>query len=600
MKRYFKETYQVIGVNLRPLLVFELLYRLAAGALYIRITSLLLGISLRAAGFSYLTMSNFLAFLLRPVTLACAMVLLFLGMILMIGEVGGLITAYQAAAYSRRLDVVSIVRGAFGKVRDELQKGNWQVLFMSLASYLMMNCYFLYRLLTRVKPLNFVMYEILHAPAGRLGLVLLAVGLVLVGIPSMLVFFTCMVEQKHFRDGLRRSIALVRGRWPRAVVLLLGLNLLLAVVLGLIHLLTVVAAAVCVRLMADGYAAMAVLVAVCSRIDLVMLAVGSVLAVIMDFGALTVVYFQFEMWSANEPPWDFNYLRTDPVSRRRVLAATGAVAGISLFLIFDMVYNGYTLDSSVLIETAVTAHRGSSKMAPENTMAALETAIDEMADYGEIDVQTTSDGVVVVCHDLNLKRLAGVNRRLGDMTYEEAAQLDVGSSFGPAFAGERIPTLEQVLDQCKGRLKLNIELKNIGDGTKLPEQVVAMIQEREMEEQCVITSVRLSYLNRVKECSEDIRTGYILPAAYGRYYDDEAFDFISIRSSFVNARMVELAHARGKAVHVWTVNRKSEMEQMKVLGVDNIITDYPARAREVLYREEATETLMEYLKMMLR
>ena len=63
---------------------------------------------------------------------------------------------------------------------------------------------------------------------------------------------------------------------------------------------------------------------------------------------------------------------------------------------------------------------------------------------------------------------------------------------------------------------------------------------------------------------------------------------------------MEAVHEDGKAIHVWTVNSKTEMNQMKLLGVDNIITDYPARAREILYREEATETLMEYLKMMIR
>lgn len=80
---------------------------------------------------------------------------------------------------------------------------------------------------------------------------------------------------------------------------------------------------------------------------------------------------------------------------------------------------------------------------------------------------------MVVCHDLNLKRVAGVDRRLGTMTYDQVSRLDVGSHFSPRFAGERIPTLEEVLEACKGRMKLNIELKNIGNSSSLPEQVAA-------------------------------------------------------------------------------------------------------------------------------
>ena len=585
-------------VNLRQLVLFEILYRLVAGAFYIRLVNLLLKISLRAAGYSYLTMSNLAAFLLRPVTVGCAMVLVLVGAFLMVVELGGLLTAYQAAAYSRRIDVVSIVRGAVGKAVDELSKRNWQLFLLALASYLMMNSMVLLRLLTRVKPVNFVMAEIWSQRAGRAGLAAVVAGLVAIGIPTMLVFFACMVEQKRFRDGVRRSVELVKGRWPKALALLFGLNALMVAASVALHLLFVVAAAVCVTLFVDSYAAMAVLAAVCRRLELVVLAVAIMAAGLVDFGALTVVYYQFETRHSQVKPWDFSYVCRDHLSRKRILAVTGAVAGVSLLFLLDMVCNGFPLDSSVLTETEITAHRGSSKRAPENTLAALETAIDEMADYAEIDVQTTSDGVVVVCHDLNLKRLAGVNRRLGSMTYGEVRDLDVGSWFGPDFAGEQIPTLEEALDDCKGRIKLNIELKNIGDRTDLPEQVVEMIRDREMQEQCVITSVKLDYLVRVKEA--DLHTGYILPAAYGRYYDNDAFDFISLRSSFVTLGLVENAHEKGKAVHVWTVNKKSEIEQMKVLGVDNIITDYPALAREVLYREEATESLMEYLKMVLR
>ena len=587
MNRLIKETDQVIKLNLRQLVIFEVLFRLVAGTFYIRLVNQLLRFSLRMAGYSYLTMSNMGAFLLRPATIVCALLAAALGMVLMVVEIGGLITAYQAAAYSMRVDSVYILKGALGKAWDACKGRNWKLLPLALADYVMMNSYLLLRILTKIKPLNFVMYEIMHAPAARLGLVMLAAALVLIGIPTMLVFFACMIEQKQFRDGFRRSMELLKGRSLRAVVLLLVMNFGLAAGLVLMYVVIVVVSAVIVTLFVDSYAAMAVLAAVCTKLEVVVLFIGGILAPLVDFGALTVIYYQYGMKSAH-------------FKRKWILTITGALAGASLFLIFDMVYNGTSPDWDVLGQTEVTAHRGSSRMAPENTMAAIEAAMEEMADYSEIDVQTTADGIVVVCHDLNLKRVAGVDRRLGTMTYDQVSRLDVGSHFSPSFAGERIPTLEEVLEACKGRMKLNIELKNIGNSSSLPEQVAALVREYGMEDQCVITTVKLGYLERVKEMAPELRTGYILAAAYGTYYDNEYIDFISIRSSFVGRKLVEAAHEKGKAVHVWTVNSKTEIEQMKLLGVDNIITDYPVRAREILYREETTETLMEYLKMMLR
>ena len=589
MNRLIKETDQVIKLNLRQLVIFEVLFRLVAGTFYIRLVNQLLRFSLRMAGYSYLTMSNMGAFLLRPATIVCALLAAVLGMVLMVVEIGGLITAYQAAAYSMRVDSVYILKGALGKAWDACKGRNWKLLPLALADYVMMNSYLLLRILTKIKPLNFVMYEIMHAPAARLGLVMLAAALVLIGIPTMLVFFACMIEQKQFRDGFRRSMELLKGRSLRAVVLLLVMNFGLAAGLVLMYVVIVVVSAVIVTLFVDSYAAMAVLAAVCTKLEVVVLFIGGILAPLVDFGALTVIYYQYGMKSAHAAPWDFTMPYELHFKRKWILTITGALAGASLFLIFDMVYNGTSPDWDVLGQTEVTAHRGSSRMAPENTMAAIEAAMEEMADYSEIDVQTTADGIVVVCHD-----------RLGTMTYDQVSRLDVGSHFNPSFAGERIPTLEEVLEACKGRMKLNIELKNIGNSSSLPEQVAALVREYGMEDQCVITSVKLGYLERVKEMAPELRTGYILAAAYGTYYDNEYIDFISIRSSFVGRKLVEAAHEKGKAVHVWTVNSKTEIEQMKLLGVDNIITDYPVRAREILYREETTETLMEYLKMMLR
>ena len=107
-------------------------------------------------------------------------------------------------------------------------------------------------------------------------------------------------------------------------------------------------------------------------------------------------------------------------------------------------------------------------------------------------------------------------------------------------------------------------------------------------------------MKRVKEENPDIRTGYIVPAAYGAYYRNDAVDVISIRSGFVSQRLVTLAHGEGKSVHAWTVNDKAELERMRVLAVDNVITDMPALAREILYREEGTESLLEYLRMLFK
>ena len=124
----------------------------------------------------------------------------------------------------------------------------------------------------------------------------------------------------------------------------------------------------------------------------------------------------------------------------------------------------------------------------------------------------------------------------------------------------------------------------------ITEAVAEMIRKMEMEDQCVITSVSLDYLKRIKEAEPELKTGYILAAAYGSYYKNE----------FVTKKQIQAAHEYGKAIHVWTVNSRSEIEQMALIGVDNIITDYPARAKEVLYQPDVAKNLLAYIRMVMK
>ena len=588
------------GLNLPQLAAFMLCFRLAAGVVLYKLTGLLLQLSLRSAGYSYLTMSNLVQALLNPISIISLLLLgAFLAVFLTL-ELAALVTSYQGAAYSRRVGVVGLAAGALFRTWDQIRRGNWRLFALALASGLMMNSYVLLRIFTRIRPINFVLEELLHAPAGRLFLVILVVGLALVGIPTMMIFFTCMVEQRNFRDGFRRSQELVKGRWPAALVLLLIVNGTVLLGMAVLHVILFFASAVVAVLFEEGYRASAVFLSAGGRIEGAILFVGSAAASVADFGTLTVLYCHFSRRVDSRERWDFSTLPESRVSRRLGFAILALGLALSGGLTFDLARNGSQLDVSLLGQTEITAHRGSSLRAPENTLAALEAAVEDMADFCEIDVQTTRDGVLAVCHDLNLKRLAGVNRRLGDMTWDEVRELDVGSIFSPDFAGERIPSLAEMLEAAKGRMRLNIELKNIGNDTDLPEQAAALILDCGMENECVVTSVRLEYLERVKAYSQEIMTGYILPAASGTYYEHPAVDFISIRASFVSAGLTERLHEAGKGVHVWTVNQPGEMERLRLMGVDNIITDDPARARQVLYGEEGTMSLLEYLRPVLR
>lgn len=600
MRSLTKETWQVIKLNLKNMLLFELLFRLITFPIYLQFISRGLKMALKMAGYSYVTAENIWAFLIKPGTLVYMLLVAAVGLLLMAVEIGALLTAFHGAAYSRQVSLPGMLIGGVMKVRDEAGRRNWQLLIIVLIDYVLTHLYLIYRVLAHTRPLNFVISGILQEPLLRALLLFLLCLFFLAAVPSLFVFHGCMIEQKSFRSSLRRSMQLLKGHWRQTAGAMVLCNVLVTAAMILIYVISVVITAVIVLFFAEKNLAMAILTLVCGRVEMIIALAASISLNLVNLGALTVQYYQYGSHLRHEARWDFDFKGRRVWSKKLIAGVAGAAMAVSLFYIVDLVVDGFPLIDALLSDVQITAHRGSSKEAPENTMAAMRAAVDQLADYVELDVQETLDGALVLCHDSSLKRITGVNRTVASMTLEQIQQLDAGSWFSVEFKGEPIPTLEEVMEYCKGKLKLNIEVKYCGKDSLLPEKVAGLIAEYEMEDQCVVSSVSLSYLKRIKEQNPNVQTGCIISAAYGNYYSSDATDFISIRSSFVNERMVRAIHEEGKEVHAWTVNSKSELERMKMLGVDNVITDRPVLAREIIYRETTTESLLEYLRMMFK
>jgi glycerophosphoryl diester phosphodiesterase len=238
---------------------------------------------------------------------------------------------------------------------------------------------------------------------------------------------------------------------------------------------------------------------------------------------------------------------------------------------------------------AVTAHRGDSKHAPENTLAAFRAAIAARADYSELDVQRTRDGAVVVLHDGDLMRMAGDPRRIGELTLQDLEGIDIGRRFGAAFAGEHVPLLASVIDLVRGHMRLNVELKYNGPDPGLAAAAVEVLRSKDFLDQVVITSLSAAALTQVKSIEPRLRTGLIVSAEVGDVARADA-DFLSLNSARATSAVLRRAHAVGKEVHVWTVNRAEVMLRMIERGVDNIITDDPALAVLLLEKRSALDS----------
>jgi len=178
-------------------------------------------------------------------------------------------------------------------------------------------------------------------------------------------------------------------------------------------------------------------------------------------------------------------------------------------------------------------------------------------------------------------RVASLNQRLRDINYSELKDIDVGSWFATEFSSERIPTLQEIIDLARGRIKLNIELKYTWPDPTLTQKVVNIIRQNHFSSDCVVSSLNFSAVTEVKQSFPELPIGFIVFTAAGDLSRMEA-DFLSISAAQATARLVRQLHRNGRAVHVWTVNDFSNVISMIERGVDNIITDHPRNVRRYL------------------
>jgi glycerophosphoryl diester phosphodiesterase len=273
-------------------------------------------------------------------------------------------------------------------------------------------------------------------------------------------------------------------------------------------------------------------------------------------------------------------LRLRHVMWAATLAAVAATA-LSAFLV-------YRIQTDRQVD--VIAHRGAAGRAPENTMAAVEAAIEDGTDWVEIDVQETADGEVVVIHDSDFMKIGGEPLKIWDATFEQARAIDIGSWFDPAFSAERIPTLEEVLIRCRGKARVTIELKYYGHDERLEQRVVDIVESLDMESDVAIMSLKHESVEKIRALRPDWRTGLLTATALGDLTRMDT-DFLAVNTGMVNRLFVRSTHRSGKDVYVWTVNDALTMVHMMVKGVDGLITDEPALAREVITRYNDLSTV---------
>lgn len=583
----YKEILRDLKFSFLRFLKYQILAKLFIVLLIFPIIKYILLLLMKKSGYAVVTNKQLLKFGLSVQGVLSSVIIIFIVLITILLEIGGLVViAHQAHNREKESSFIQIIIFLASKIKKLIGIGSFALILgiIIIAPFLdsMFDSEF-----QNVKVPGFIQDFIAHNTALNIAYYVLFVIGIVIAVLSIFTLHIVLFEDMSITAAVKKSALMVVKNFKvfiKELIIAFGKSILFLV--AIIGLYTAIAAGIIYLLLAKlGIWVLTALVVVGVLVVIILLSI----AVPEQILVITKIYYAL---NGSVPQIDIKVKKSRSFIRKigsamLLLIILAGYCGYEVFSIMNEHSNvigdstGVFAQSDKINKTLVTAHRGSSREAPENTLAALKVAISHKADFAELDAQETKDGRVVITHNSNFKRTARVNKNLWEMNFDEVRTLDVGRRFSSKFKGEKVPTLEEYIDEAKGKIKLNIEIKLHGHNKNLVKSVVKIIEDKDFVDSCVVTSVDYNSLLQVKRLNPKIKIGYIAYVALGDISKLNV-DFYSVEETNITSDFLKTAHGLGRQVHAWTINKEEDMDKMIDLGVDNIITDNDTLAIETI------------------
>lgn len=598
--RNIRDSLKLFRFNIRRVIIFEFILMIVSAAILVPAGYLFLNFAIRATGDDYLSRENVSRFLSAPTTwIMLVAVLLVLSFFLMINYSGISISCDWANHTEKigliRMIALSVRHGLRVFVPHNFPMFIFIICFMPLTG----------AILVGLLLLNFKLpLYIAGALASNIKVTVAVIaGYILINLFNFIFVFALhvfIIRKISFLKAMKESFGIVKGKMLRVIPGLFLVNVVvLGTAYGLHFLLTGPLLDKILKIKGAGFVAGFVF----ESTNVVLFFIYLIVCVPILYCFICNSYYNNvpdESGSNNIDDYE------EPDGKLKVKKGLSIVVAITMIaIIIDVVFfilittNVISLHADYMNKVTITAHRGASKKAPENSLSAFEVAIEDGADVVELDVRQTKDGVIVVMHDESLKRTCGVNKKVGELTYAELQGIYIDAGHKKEYPNERIPTLRQAIELIDGRADMNIELKPASTDINLETCVAEMVREYDLFDSCVVTSQTYDSIKKVKKYDDRIKTVYVMSVAMGDFYDLKYADAFSLKYRYVTNEVVRRAHEHGKEIYAWVIDDDKTMERMMLLNVDSIITNKPGHMKKNMYKNIYGDSLFEYLNMYL-
>ena len=592
----------MIFYNLKELIIFQLVFKVTSFLIFMPLFLNLFNIIMKVTGYNYLTLENITGFIVNPLVIILLIMLILFMMMFNFFDLSTIIVLLDASYQKKAVDIKEALGISLKKSLQVFKINNLPLAFMLLFLIPFLNIGIASGFVSSISVPEFVMDYINNNILFKIIFWLIFSGLLIILLRWLYAIHYYVLENNNFRQARAKSIKL------NAKNRLLDLIKMIVVQL-IIFLLYIIFLFLGIAIIYLIYLSLKKIVVVSSIfITIIGIILGLSLVIVallstpISYACMSALFYQNKIKSGEKIKHiQFNKIKKITISTVRwrrfktSLVLCSVLTG-SVFT-YGLVTGRYNFNIEYIKKQEITAHRGSSIKYPENTMLAFIGALNEQANWIELDVQQTKDDVLVVSHDNNLKRTTGKDINITDVNYDEIEEIDVGSYLNSNYPISYIPRLEDVIKWASSNnMKVNIELKPNGMENDLEEKVIALIKKYNFEDNCVVASGKYEVLEKVKEIDDDIKTAYVMSFFYGDIIKLDKVDVFSIEASSINNELVKKIHNNGKEIYAWTVNNSDSINKMLELNVDNIITDDVELAYRLLFKSRSSNLVFVYIK----
>ena len=504
--------------------------------------------------------NNLVSVMSHPLSLLALLIFIMVFAFLFMLEMRTLISVIYLSRTDQHLSFKKVLGQSFGRLKDLAGRNLFYFLLYLLLTLPVAGVLIGSTLTDGLYIPTFITGEFEKTTIGSIGLLVVELTLLYLNLRLIYTVPNLVVEDLPFGRALKKSWNMTKKGGFRLLWRILSFEFLLTF-LGILQVLGLVFALTVIDKEGQYFwvvTAFLVLIRTFLFIFTVLTKVGS-LGIILD--------------SAWEVP-SRSVMRSKGSRKMKGLFALTVVflmgqSGISAFELATLKVN----DQIKLI-----AHRGDISKGVENSLEALEAAAKKKAAYAEMDILLTKDHQFVVMHDYNLKRLAGVDRDVKDMTLAEVQGLKIQQDGHTSH----IPSFEEYVKRAKElNIKLLVELKpHGGEPTNYVDLFVQKMKELGVDKDYPAMSLDLSVMEKVEKKAPEIKTGYVIPIQFGRF-EKASVDFFAIEDFSYQEDLVTQAHKMKKELYVWTINDKQKLTKYLQQPIDGLITDKLTEAQRL-------------------